>query len=166
MTARADARCALDSLRKQTDTRNLREWIATACVGVGAIAVALSQESLLARLALGEIALAAAYIAWRLYRDGRVRVDADEVATDAGARRALARETTRQADLLAAAPWWYVAPIALGWCGLHAEAAVNRGVDVKLALIFASGCGFFVLVAVLNRVEARKLLASATALGA
>ena len=108
-------------------------------------------------LSAAEVVVAAVYIAWRLYRDGRVAIAPEELGAPERARGAYLRELRRQAALLDGVAHWYVAPLAVGWLGLQVASAMMRLPMIGGLLYLLGGVVFGVLIVLANRHSARKL---------
>ena len=153
---------------RQIRWRNRLEWLAAAVVVLIFSWKAISQSSLLIRLGAVEIVLAAAYVSYRLFKDGRTRRSLDPSASTTDYLKAHRAELLRQADLLRRAPIWYVGPFAIGLIAISAGAileALAAGKSLVGALI-PLGVILAVLVGVsfLNLRAARKLRRQADAL--
>lgn len=169
MTSSEKPIASQDRLRKfvsQVRSRNVREWIATAIVAVSFALLAGVSRGWLRRICAAEIAAAAMYVAWRLYRDGRIDVSPSELDDPESSRLALAREMKRQAALLGRAATWYVAPLGAGWIGLQLADAYQSGITFHLAIYAPIGIAVGVLIAYANHVAARKLLTQVATLQA
>ena len=98
----------------QVRRRNLLEWLAGSFVFVWFGYEALLANTPLLIVGNGMIALAAVGLSIYLWRNGRVHVDADASLDACAYVEAQAQTLEKQAQLLAQAPLWYVAPLAAG----------------------------------------------------
>ncbi len=132
--------------------RNQREWLACALVGPYFAWQALSLPSRTAAVFAIELVCAAAYVAFRIDRDGRTTFAPEERCEGAVGRAALVRELRHQSALLARAGWWYAAPLAVGMLGMQlALAGRARPLAMSATLLLLSA------VVAVNRVAARRL---------
>lgn len=97
--------------------RNIAEWGAAAFVVVMFSALAVSGEGFhwVSRVGGGAVALAAGYIAYRIYRDGRLRRLPDPGQDTRAYIEAYRRQLLGQADLIRNVPRWYIAPFVPGF---------------------------------------------------
>ncbi len=144
--------------------RNWREYAAAAFVALSFGAMALTSRGALRQLSAATMVIGARYVAWRLERDGSLRIAAGERESEDAARGALVREMRRQADLLHAAPIGYVAPLGAGWAGLVVADLLDGGPSRFLALHALCGVALGAVIAFANRHAARKLRERASAL--
>jgi len=101
-------------LEKTVRWRNVREWVACAVVAPWFGWMALAAPNLVVQVGALEVVLAAFYVAYRLYRDGRTRQAPDPSLNTVAYLTAYQDELLHQADLLQQVPVWYVGPLALG----------------------------------------------------
>lgn len=126
---------ALPSLRQTIASRNTREWVACALAAAAFGWYGATTESLWARAFSAEIVLAAAFIAFRLYREGRVRLASSDAEQD-GFDARYVEELRRHARLLLTAPFWYVLPLGVGVIGLSMESVVEKPFDpISIAIV-------------------------------
>jgi hypothetical protein len=144
-------------LERVVSRRNLGEWLTSALVAIGCVWSATNGRGLLRTVAAAEVALAAVYIAFRLYRDGRTGFDRDERTQSERGRHALVRELRRQAALLDRAASWYVAPVLVGWLGLQLADGLDRGVTRLLVVYVVGSLLTAAVIAWLNSRAARRL---------
>ena len=159
-SAESNAQPIDEELRRFVRTirnRNLREWIACAVVAPAFLLIAVMGKGLLHTFAASEVVLAAAYVAWRLHRDGRVSVADTDAGSSERAREVLVREMRRQAALLERAGWWYVAPLAAGWLGLQLASMLARPPRPGDVAYVVAGIGLGIVIVLMNRHAAKKL---------
>ncbi len=155
-------------LEKTVRWRNIREWVACAVVAPWFGWMALGAPNVLVQIGALVVVLAAFYVAYRLYRDGRTRQAPDPALNTGTALSAYHRELLRQAALLQQVPYWYVGPLALGVFIISAGwvlEAVRAGQPLTGWLIYL-GAVILLMVGIsyLNRRVARKLYQEAATL--
>ncbi len=151
-----------EGFAKKIWRRNLLEWAAAALVFFFFARSAIREGELLVRIGSGVTALAAVYIAWHLYRFGRLKPAADlDTQSYAWAHLESLRS---QARLLRRAPLWYVGPLAVGMGLTMLGRMPVEGGDW---LVWGLSTGFVALfcafVAAINLRGGRKLAAEAEA---
>ena len=155
-----------DRFRWKIRLRNATEWVASLAVAATFAPLALgSRLPLLSRVSCVAIVLAAIYISWKLFRDGRNRaVPQLEDATQTYVR-AYRDDLLRQAELLARVPRWYLGPLGVALAGFHAGFLFDAPHQWPMMLVvFAFTAAVFVVVALVNKRGAHKLRTRALAL--
>ena len=138
--------------------RNCLEWTACVAVVLAFTGIALSSHRPLGVISAAEVVVAAAYVGWRIHRRGRVQLFPNELSSNDSARTALVRELKRQADLTSGVAYWYVAPLFVGWLGLEVDILLRTGFTPLQRTYIPACLGFGVLLVVVNRWGARRLL--------
>jgi hypothetical protein len=163
-----DVRSLVDTFqafRTAIDRRNRREWIACAFVAAAFSFIATRKNSALSAASALEIVAASGYVAWRLHRDGRVRLSTSAADDPLFAQR-YADELLRHANLLRAVPWWYLLPLGLGLAGLQ----LATFLELRSPRSALSGIAFLALVfgviSWANRNASRELRARAALVAA
>lgn len=141
--------------------RNAAEWLACAYVVYAFVDIA-RDGSWLRRISAVSIALAAIYVAYRLYRDGRVRRLPDPAQDTQGYMSAYRERLLEQARLLRNVPRWYLAPFVPGMVGILVDVAWRHPDRWPVVLTVLAACvAVFASIFWFNRVAAGKLTARA-----
>lgn len=164
----------MTELKKKADrfvlkvwARNVTEWLACAFVVVMFARLALDRAGFhwVSRLGAALTALAALYIGYRLYRDGRLRRLPDPAQDTHAYIEAYRGQLLSQADLIHRVPRWYIAPFLPGFVLYYAGSVLKHPEQaVLMVALFLGTMAFFALVALVNRRGAAKLRRQADAL--
>lgn len=150
----------------QVKIRNATEWLAAAFVMVLFLwMAAVDALPLISRLGAVLIALGAAYVAWRIYRDGRLRELPDAALDTHAYVEAYRGNLEAQAKLLQDVPRWYLGPLVPGMLTFFAGFLIaTPAAWLKLVPVMAGCAAVFVAVGWLNRFAAKKLRSRAAEL--
>ncbi len=150
-----------NNFRETIRQRNWLEWIACVVVAVFFSVPVLADGALLIRIGAAIVVTAALFVAYKLWRDGRVETQLDPTLPTSDNVARHRENLLRQARLLRRAPLWYVAPIALGWSFIWVGGFLVRlsadNVRAGDFLYLALCVTLFVGVAWLNLRAAQKL---------
>jgi hypothetical protein len=139
--------------------RNITEWVAAALVVFFFSRMTLSDKlHWVSRVGGATIVIAAIYVAYRLYRDGRVRSLPDP-ALDTGLYIEEYREQLfGQAKLIRDVPYWYLGPLLPGFILIYLGYVLKDPGQWPIhAVLFTGSMLFFLWVAWINRRGAEKL---------
>ena len=143
----------------QVKIRNATEWLAAAFVIVIFLWMAAVNElPPVTRLGAVLIALGSAYVAWRIYRDGRLRELPDAALDTNRYVKAYRDNLEAQADLLQNVPRWYLGPFVPGMVIFFAGFIIAAPAAwLKVMPVMAGCAAVFVAIGWLNRYAAKKL---------